>query len=201
MIPGRLVSCAVWSLLLLALWTWGCRLTDGARGSSDETPAAALAAPLAGDPAPRLLEIDAIGVRAAVVPRGLDAEGGVSPPPLDTPRAVGWWSAGPTPGAAGASVLVGHVDTRTAPAVFHALGTVEPGARARVTRADGSTAEFTVNDVELIEHADFDARHVYGPREPGTAELRLITCGGSYDPDEGGYSANVVVSARLTGTE
>ncbi len=200
MAGGRLATCAVWTLLLFALWTWGCRLTDGAGGSFGETPAAASAAPLTGDPAPRLLEIDAIGVRAAIKPRGLDAAGGVAPPPLDTPRAVGWYAAGPTPGAAGAAVLVGHVDTRTDPAVFHDLSTVEPGARARVTREDGSTAEFTVDDVEVVDHSDFDPRQVYGPNSPDTAELRLITCGGSYDPEQGGYSANVVVSAHLTGT-
>ncbi|MEO3749109.1 class F sortase [Streptomyces sp. B6B3] len=204
---GRLASCAVWTLLLFVLWTWGCRLTDGGpfggagTGTTAEgAPAVARAAPLSGDPAPTLLEIDAIGVRAAIVPRGLDAAGGVAPPPLDTPDAVGWYAAGPTPGAAGAAVLVGHLDTATDPAVFHDLGSVEPGTRARITREDGSTAEFTVSDTEVVEHADFDAHRVYGPHEDGAAELRLITCGGDYDHETGGYSANVVVSARLTGT-
>ncbi|MYV60994.1 class F sortase, partial [Streptomyces sp. SID4931] len=39
----------------------------------------------------------------------------------------------------------------------------------------------------------------YGPREDGRAELRLITCGGTYDHKTRSYTANVVVSAYLTG--
>jgi LPXTG-site transpeptidase (sortase) family protein len=186
-----------WTLLLLALWVWGRDLTDGRVFGSGGGTATLRAAPLAGDPAPRRLEIDAIGVSAGIVARDVDAAGGVAPPPFDTPQAVGWYAGGPTPGAAGAAVLVGHVDTTTAPAVFYDLGSLKPGDGVRVRRADGSTAAFAVSEVEVIDRADFDARHVYGPRDPGSAELRLITCGGSYDPERRAYSANVVVSARL----
>ncbi|MGP3970239.1 class F sortase [Streptomyces sp. 6N223] len=194
----RLASCVTWTLLLLALWAWGLHLTDGpVFGGGAPT---VRAAPLAGAPAPRRLEIDAIGVSADIVARGVDADGGVAPPPFDTPQAVGWYAGGPTPGAVGAAVLVGHVDTRSEPAVFYALSTLRPGDGVRVTRADGSTATFAVGEVEVIDRDDFDPGHVYGPRDPGAAELRLITCGGSYDPDRRAYSANVVVSAYLTGS-
>jgi LPXTG-site transpeptidase (sortase) family protein len=199
---GRLASCATWTLLLLALWAWGLHLTGGpvfggGSASGAGTPAVR-AAPLAGDPPPRRLEIDAIGVSADIVARGVDADGGVAPPPFDTPRAVGWYAGGPTPGEAGAAVLVGHLDTRTEPAVFYSLSTLKAGDGVRVTRADGSAATFAVGEVEVIDRADFDPGHVYGARDPGAAELRLITCGGSYDPERRAYSANVVVSAYLT---
>jgi LPXTG-site transpeptidase (sortase) family protein len=194
----RLASCVTWTLLLLALWTWGRHLTDGEMFGGGT--AVLRATPLAGDPAPSRLEIDAIGVRADIMARGVDAGGGVAPPPFDTPQAVGWYAGGPTPGAAGAAVLVGHVDTRTEPAVFYSLSTLRPGDSVRVKRADGSTATFAVSEVEVIDRADFEPGHVYGPRDPGSAELRLITCGGSYDPDRRAYSANVVVSAYLSGS-
>jgi hypothetical protein len=199
-VGGRLISGVTWAVLLLALWVWGRDLTEG---EFPRLPGAVFgdvsaAKPLDGAPAPRLLEIDAIGVRAEVMARGVDDGGGVAPPPYDTPQAVGWYADGPTPGAEGAAVLVGHLDTTTDPAVFYHLSTLDPGAKARVTRADGSTAEFTVSKVEVIDHADFDAAHVYGPHDPGAAELRLITCGGSYDSARRTYSANVVVSASLT---
>jgi LPXTG-site transpeptidase (sortase) family protein len=195
-VGGRLAPCVTWTLLLLALWVWGRELTDGEVFGGMSR--AAQAEPLTGDPAPRRLEIDAIGVGADIIARGVDASGGVAPPPFDTPRAVGWYAGGPTPGAAGAAVLVGHVDTRREPAVFYHLSTLEPGDSVRVVRADGSAAAFAVSEVEVIDHADFDPDHVYGPHDPGAAELRLITCGGSYDPARRTYSANVVVSASLT---
>ncbi|MGP4114353.1 class F sortase [Streptomyces sp. 4N509B] len=215
---GRLVSWVTWTVLLLGLWAWGVHLTSGqppggaddVRGAgvgagvgggevTGEGATAALAKPLAGDAAPERLTIPAIGVRAEVMARGIDANGGVEPPPFDAPQAVGWYADGPTPGASGAAVLVGHVDTATEPAVFYDLGSLEPGDTVHVTRSDGSEATFAVDEVELIDHADFDATYVYGPREQGAAELRLITCGGDYDQARDAYSANVVVSAHLTG--
>ncbi len=78
---------------------------------------------------------------------------------------------------------------------------MKPGARIEVTRADGSVAEFTVDDVQLITRERFDARKAYGPRQDGRAELRLITCGGTYDRETRSYTANVVVSAYLTGAK
>ncbi len=135
-----------------------------------------------------------------MVARGLDARGAVDPPPYDQPGVVGWYRAGPKPGATGPALLVGHVDTETRPAVFYRLSTLKAGEAVRVFRADGKVAEFTVDDVRVLPRDGFDARQAYGPREPGRAELRLITCGGSFDRASGSYTANVVVSAYLTGT-
>ena len=67
-----------------------------------------------------------------------------------------------------------------------------------MTRADGSVAEFTIDDVQVFDRERFDPQKVYGPREDGRAELRLITCGGSFDRTTRTYTANVVVSAYLT---
>ncbi len=94
--------------------------------------------------------------------------------------------------------MVGHVDTETRPAVFHRLDTLEPGQEIRVGRSDGTVAEFTVEDVRVLDRDGFDAQEAYGPRHEGRAELRLITCGGAFDPAVGAYEANVVVSAYLT---
>ncbi len=96
--------------------------------------------------------------------------------------------------------MVGHVDTETRPAVFYRLSTVKPGDTVRVMRDDGTVAEFTVDDVQVLPRDHFDARQAYGVRESGRAELRLITCGGTFDRADRSYTANVVVSAYLTGS-
>ncbi len=77
---------------------------------------------------------------------------------------------------------------------------MKPGEQVEVVRDDGSVAEFTVDDVQVVTRERFDAGKAYGPRVAGRAELRLITCGGTYDQKTRSYSANVVVSAYLTGT-
>ncbi|WP_333741347.1 class F sortase [Streptomyces sp. IBSBF 2806] len=210
-LPGRLATGLTWAVLLLGLWLWGREVTEAGPGP---------AAPPAGDPAavvrppqtalppaakpwgqalPRRIDIPRLGVRAPVVARGLDAEGAIDPPPFGQAGVVGWYAGGVKPGAPGAALLVGHVDTETRPAVFHGLGTLARGETIRVVRDDGKAAEFTVDDVEVVRRDRFDARRAYGSRRPGRAELRLITCGGTYDRVAHRYTANVIVSAYLTG--
>ncbi|MFE2556948.1 class F sortase [Streptomyces sp. NPDC059352] len=209
---GRFVTGVAWALLLLGLWLWGREATEGPGGSSAPTHGdiAAVGRPLgvALPPAhaplapaePRRVEIPSLGIAAPVVARGLDATGAIDPPPFEMPHTVGWFGSGAHPGAAGAALFVGHVDTETRPAVFYGLSATRPGAKVRVTRTDGTVAEFTVDDVQVFPREHFDATEVYGQREPRRAELRLITCGGTFDRAAGAYSANVVVSAYLTGT-
>ncbi|GAA2928989.1 hypothetical protein GCM10020221_26010 [Streptomyces thioluteus] len=136
-----------------------------------------------------------MGLRAPIEGRGLTREGAAEPPPYDRADTVAWYRGGPQPGSPGAAVLVGHVDTDRAPAVFYELGGLKRGETVSVDRADGSTAEFTVDDVTVFGKDHFDAGRVYGPHTAGRAELRLITCGGDYDRARRQYSANVVVSA------
>ncbi|MGQ4487927.1 class F sortase [Streptomyces sp. 372A] len=207
---GRLLTGVTWAVILLGLWLWGRGITDGSGiGSAPTTgDVAAVGRPL-GVPlppahapipgvAPKSVEIPSIGVEAPVVSRGLDAEGAIEPPSFDTPRTVGWYGAGTRPGAEGPALFVGHVDTETKPAVFYGLSAARPGAKVDVTRTDGTVAEFTIDDVQVLTRARFDAQKAYGPRKDGRAELRLITCGGTYDQESHSYTANVVVSAYLT---
>ncbi|WP_369144424.1 class F sortase [Streptomyces sp. R44] len=208
---GRLVTGVAWAVLLSGLWLWGREATEGPGGSSAPTTGdiAAVGRPLgeplppARDPLPplepRRIDIPSLGISAPVVARGLDATGAIDPPPFEMPHTVGWFGSGTRPGAAGAALLVGHVDTETRRAVFYGLSAARPGAKVRITRTDGSVAEFTVDDVQVFPRDDFDATRVYGARDPHRAELRLITCGGTFDRAAGTYTANVVVSAYLTG--
>ncbi|MFC8287310.1 class F sortase [Streptomyces cyaneofuscatus] len=205
---GRLLTGVAWAVLLLGLWLWGRDASGGMSAPTTGDVAAVgrpLGAPLppAHEPvegaAPRSVEVPSVGIDAPVVRRGLDQDGAIDPPPYDLPQTAGWYGKGTEPGAEGAALLVGHVDTETRPAVFYGLSAVRPGEKVKVTREDGSVAEFTVDDVQVVTRERFDAKKAYGPRVDGRAELRLITCGGKYDQKSRSYTANVVVSAYLTG--
>ena len=108
---------------------------------------------------------------------------------------AGWYDESPTPGQFGPAIIVGHVDTRTGPAVFHDLADVRPGATIEVTRRDRSVAVFEVNTVESFDKAAIPIERVYGDfSRPG---LRLITCGGRWVGGATGYADNVIVFASL----
>lgn len=210
---GRLTTCAAWAVLLLGLWLWGRALTGvqpGPYGAATGDVAgvgrfAGVELPPAAQPLddarPLRVDIPELGVQAPVVGRGLTRDGAVDPPPYDQPGVVGWYESGTRPGAAGTALMVGHVDTTTRPAVFYKISTMQPGETIRVVRDDGKVARFTVDDVQVLSRDDFDAQRAYGTRRQGRAELRLITCGGAFDRATRSYTANVVVSAYLTGTE
>ncbi|KAA0941794.1 class F sortase, partial [Streptomyces apricus] len=146
---------------------------------------------------PRTLSIPAIGLEAPVMGLGLDRRGQLTTPPMDKPRLAGWYRGGPAPGEAGTAVVVGHLDTRSGPAVFAGLSTLKPGQPVEARRADGRTAVYTVDAVRMYEKARFPSQEVYSARN--RPELRLITCGGVYDKKTG-YQSNVVVFAHLTKT-
>lgn len=104
---------------------------------------------------------------------------------------------GPAPGQTGPAAIYGHVDTAAAgPAVFFRLGDLTPGDTIDVTRADRSIAVFTVYRIAEYAKDAFPTMTVYG--DTPDAELRLITCGGDFDPATGSYLDNIVAYARLT---
>jgi LPXTG-site transpeptidase (sortase) family protein len=144
---------------------------------------------------PVSLTIPAIGVRTKLVHLGLNSNGTLQVPA--STAVAGWYTGSPRPGATGAAVIAGHVDSRTAVGVFYWLRTLRPGDRVYVKRADGTLAVFTVTSVRTYAKDQFPTAAVYGPVPD--AELRLITCGGTFDWSTGHYLSNVVVSARLTG--
>ncbi|WP_079084134.1 class F sortase [Streptomyces longwoodensis] len=144
---------------------------------------------------PTTFGVPALGIRAPVIGLRLDDHRQLSTPPVDRPKLVGWYRAGPTPGEPGTAIAVGHRDTRTGPAVFAALAEVKPGNHIEVGRADGRTAVYTVDRVRVFDKSGFPDKEVYGASE--RAELRVITCGGLFTRRTG-YTSNVVVFAHLT---
>lgn len=145
---------------------------------------------------PVWLDIPAIGVHTALLSLGLQPDGSVAVPPLDS-REAGWYANSPTPGEVGPAVVLGHVDSaRTGPGVFYDLRTVRPGDAVRVTRTDGTVAAFRVDQVSRYPKSMFPTAAVYGNIDhPG---LRLITCGGAFDRAAHSYVDDVVVFASGT---
>jgi sortase (surface protein transpeptidase) len=141
--------------------------------------------------APVALTIPAIAVSTPLIRLGLTPSGTLQVP--DRFDVAGWYDRSPPPGATGPAVIAGHIDSVRGPAVFYRLSLLRPGDRVYVRRADGSVAVFGVTGVGLYPKDHFPTAEVYGS-VPGP-ELRLITCGGTFDWARHSYLSNVVVYA------
>lgn len=139
---------------------------------------------------PVRLRIPAIDADTGLESLGLASDQSIEVP--EDPGVAGWWERGPRPGQVGPAVIMGHVDSKTGPAVFSRLRWLQRGDEILVDRADGTTARFVVTRQGSYRKVAFPSDLVYYPTlEP---ELRLVTCGGPYDQATG-YSENFVVFA------
>ena len=144
-------------------------------------------------PIPVHLRIKSLGVRARIVPVGLDKAGAVKIP-KDVEK-VGWYELGVPPGATrGSAVLAGHRDgTGQGRGVFYAVGQLTVGDTMTVRTADGVKHRYRVVARELISKGRLPLTELFAV--DGPPRLTIISCGGYYDEANGGYQDNVVVTA------
>lgn len=170
--------------------------------TSPSVPASPSAAPRPSFRSPRTLAAAAFPVRLRIPSLGVDAPvgrvGRAADGTVEVPRRwedVGWFEQGARPGESGPAVLLGHVDSKSGPAVFVRLPRARAGTEVEVEGADGSVQRFRVRAVAQFPKVRFPTEAVYLPvLRP---ELRLVTCGGSFDRSTGHYRDNIVVSADL----
>lgn len=185
-------------LVLLGIGIIGYGFRDdiaAVAGASDTSQAPGKAGRAMARSTPVAMSIPSIDVSSSLIPLGLNADQTVSVPPVSQPMQAGWYSKGPTPGERGSAVLLGHVDGESKEGVFYRLKEVTPGTEILVRRQDGSTAKFVVYKVQRAPKTDFPTQEVYG--DTGRPELRVVTCGGSFDHAAHSYRDNTIVYAAL----
>lgn len=203
-------SAAVVIAIAAAAWVESAQSTPPVAPADTITTAAAVTAPLRGAPEPVeraggaaelspiahpvRVEIPAIGVDAELIEVGLQPDGAMEVPDFGL---AGWYGNGPEPGAAGPAVIVAHVDSRRGPDVFHRLRELEPGDEIRVHGADGQTLAWTMDTSELVDKNQLPTERIWTDTEQPV--LRLITCGGEFDPSVRSYRSNVIVYASPVG--
>jgi hypothetical protein len=151
-------------------------------------------APIPTSPPVRLV-LPTLNIHPPVESLGLDRYGA-----LDTPNNiwdVGWYNAGPVPGAPGDAVIDGHAGYPGQPLIFGRLVKLQPGEQIVVELADGSKQVFAVDSV-----ASWPANSTPpGMFEPyGPPRLTLVTCDGKFNSDNHTYANRLVVEASYVGT-
>ncbi len=178
--------------------------TDASAGGSSATGALAeriVELPPAPEGFPSIVpDIKPIGLRipelgidtaAPVVGVGVESNGDMEVPPADE---VGWYEFGPTPGAAGSSVLAAHIAFDGVDGVFVNLDELSVGATIEVDYEDGSTATFVATAKEQYSKEGLPRDDIFA--KDGDPGLVLITCGGDFNRSLRSYDDNVVVYAQ-----
>lgn len=145
---------------------------------------------------PEQVSIPSMQVNAEVKPVGLDTTGGVAVP--EDILQLGWYRHSARLGStSGSMAIVGHRDSAVAGAgALFGIEDLKQGDQVIVRARDGTPTTFVVNDVRLVEKANFaDIVHEAFGRG-GPFRLTLITCGGEFDYAARSYLSNVIVTAR-----
>jgi LPXTG-site transpeptidase (sortase) family protein len=121
--------------------------------------------------------------------------GGVGTP--DSIFMAGWYNQTVKPGAAGLSIIDGHVQGAYKPGVFKNLINLKSGDTFTVTFGDNSVRTFKV--LRLQSYSVTDAAPALFARDTSIkAQLNLITCTGKYDTVNKQFNQRlVVVSERI----
>lgn len=143
------------------------------------------------EPVPVSVQAAAIGVDEPDLLRLGVAADGSAEVPVDYDR-VGRFDHGPT-ARPGPTVLLGHVDSRSGPAVFHRLRNLRAGDVVEVGLSDGTTARYAVRRTEQVAKDRFPTFAVFGATREDV--LRLVTCTGEFDRGARSYTDNLVVHA------
>jgi LPXTG-site transpeptidase (sortase) family protein len=112
---------------------------------------------------------------------------------------VGWWDGSSFVGDPfGTTVIAGHVDSATEGLGFFArLVRVKVGDTVTL-RGDGHRAAYRIVSVQLVAKKALSSdSHAFD--QTGDHRLVLITCGGGYHRDRGGYDSNLVVTGIPVG--
>lgn len=142
---------------------------------------------------PQNLSIPSVDIEMPVSPHGVDDIGFMSLP--DLPTEAGWYQFGPVPGdAEGATVIAGHVDSAEfGVGPLKNLRKVAPGSLVTVFDTAGTEHRYRVDWVQSIPLSELDLEEVFD--RTGPPRLHVVTCGGAYIPEKGGYQNNVIMSA------
>lgn len=142
---------------------------------------------------PATISIPAIDVEAAVESVGILDNGQMGVP--EDPQKAGWFEPGTEPGSTGNSVIAGHVDSRTGPAVFYDLDQLEKGDEITVSDENGEEKTYVVEKLESYPMDDSPIETIFGSSDE--KRLNLITCTGEFLSSIGGHADRLVVYSKL----
>jgi sortase (surface protein transpeptidase) len=193
---GRISSTVVAAVLATTALLAGCGAPSAPRPAAPPTASSSTTQfERAAVAEPAEISIPRIDATSALVELGLNADQTIQVPPVDTPLQAGWFTGAPKPGEPGPAVVLGHVNGGGKAGIFARLHELAAGDDVLIRRTDNTTARFTVTRVDQVPKSHFPTEEVYG--NTAGPELRLITCGGTFDKNAHSYRDNVIIYAAI----
>lgn len=196
---------------LLALTLVGCSSEDASKPISSETAATPTTSPqetasiekpssegllLESEEKgiiPTTIEIPSIDVKTKIENVG-ELENGQMGVPKGVDN-VGWFEPGTLPGNPGSSVMAGHIDSLTGPAIFYKLDELKEKDEIIVKDVDGNSLTFIVTKTERYPRNDAPIEEIFGFSYG--SRLNLITCIGDFNKDAKTHEERFVVYTEL----
>jgi len=143
---------------------------------------------------PRRLSIPALSIDTKIYSVGLDKRKNVVIP--EDIRRVGWYRLGVPPGVnRGNAVIVGHRDgSGYRRGAFYSLGSMRPGQVVTIRTSGKRDLRYRVISTKSLLKKRLPYEKYFAV--DGKHRLVLISCGGAYDRNNGGYQDNVIVTAE-----
>ena len=176
------------SLTLSSLWVLPATIASAATLNS---PTVSVAVPVR-------LVIPSLHIDANVDTLGITHSGHMAAP--NNFSNVGWYKYSSIPGEIGNTIIDGHYESGTnarklpTPGVFQNLHMIQMGDDIQVLSANGTTHHYTVVSLTLMNK---DASITPVMTSNGTSRLVLITCAGTWLPQQGTFSERLIVTAVL----
>jgi LPXTG-site transpeptidase (sortase) family protein len=144
--------------------------------------------------APRLLTIESIGVRARVLPMGVNPDNSLQAPIniYDS----GWYDQSAKPGQPGAVLIDAHASGPTRQGLFAYLDTMKAGDRVQLEKGNGEVLTYEVVATEAVPLDAVDMSKVTKPYGDVTEGLNLITCTGQWLQAQRTYNQRAIVYTK-----
>jgi len=134
---------------------------------------------------PRYLRIDSLDVAARVLPMSVNNKGAIQAPVnvFD----AGWYTGSATPGEVGAAFIDGHAAGQLREGLFGYLDTLQNGDEMTIEMGDGTTYRYRVVHMETVPREGLNMRTALLPHGNVLRGLNLMTCIGTYIPEQNTY--------------
>lgn len=106
---------------------------------------------------------------------------------------LGWYKYGAFPGNPGAAVLATHTGYPSQPTMFRQFETIQKGDTLQIEDKNGTVASFEVYERAIYTPDNAPRQRIFG--QTAVARLAVITCTGTWLPNQKTYSHRLIIYA------